>query len=110
MRFSSMSYTHFTQICSWVIVADYRKKSLHLGTSWHAGVPIEVVPFGYMRCLTAIRALPSPNAILRMAGAAKAGPVVTDNGNFIVDAPVSAELYAEPRKVRDLCGDAYMLI
>jgi len=30
--------------------------------------------------------LGAENCTLRMAGASKAGPVVTDNGNFIVDA------------------------
>jgi ribose 5-phosphate isomerase A len=33
-------------------------------------------------------------------GKAKAGPVVTDNGNFIIDAPFPAEMYADPQRVR----------
>jgi len=81
---------------TWVLVADYRKKSLTLGTSWHNGIPLEVVPFGYVRTLNALRSI-SPNAALRMAGAAKAGPVLSDNGNFIIDAPVAPALYADPR-------------
>jgi len=31
---------------------------------------------------------------------AKAGPVVTDNGNFIVDAPFSEAAMKKPREVR----------
>jgi ribose 5-phosphate isomerase len=35
---------------------------------------------------------------LRM-GKAKAGPVVSDNGNFIVDAPFPKEMMKDPKKV-----------
>jgi ribose 5-phosphate isomerase A len=83
---------------------------------WKQGVPIEVVPFAaghvmsalsrmyasrpslsstdtvrvliqlFCFCVLAfISSLPGASA-LRMGGAAKAGPVVTDNGNFVVDA------------------------
>jgi len=31
---------------------------------------------------------------------AKAGPVVTDNGNFIIDAPFSEAAMKKPREVR----------
>ena len=40
----------------------------------------------------------SPDAALRMAKA-KAGPVVTDNGNFVVDAPFGPEALADPKQV-----------
>lgn len=43
--------------------------------------------------------LGSPNATLRMAKA-KAGPVVTDNGNFVIDAPFSRDLVRDPSAVR----------
>ena len=29
----------------------------------------------------------SPSPFIRLGGSAKAGPIVTDNGNFIIDAP-----------------------
>lgn len=67
-----------------VIIADYRKRSDALGTGWRKGIPLEVLPAGYrpvMRAITAAGGVPT----LRMA-IAKAGPVVTDNGMFIVDA------------------------
>jgi ribose 5-phosphate isomerase A len=41
----------------------------------------------------------SPNATLRMARA-KAGPVVTDNGNFIIDAPFREDALRKPHKVQ----------
>lgn len=89
---------------TWIMVADYRKNSTVLGTNvsaafggwrplvvsfvnanmqWKQGIPIEVATFAYaqvMDRLTRMGGLP----ILRM-GKAKAGPVVSDNGNFIVD-------------------------
>jgi len=70
-----------------VIVADHRKESQTLGQKWKAGVPIEVIPLAHVpvaRRLT--QQLGARSACLRMAGASKAGPVVTDNGNFLLDA------------------------
>lgn len=104
-------------VISFVLVADYRKKSATLGTNvrflsfllkltyliglspgqWKQGVPIEVVPFAYTKVLQNLEALKSP-AILRMAKA-KAGPVVSDNGNFIIDAPFDEEKMAHPYEV-----------
>ncbi|KAI8079893.1 ribose 5-phosphate isomerase A-domain-containing protein [Halteromyces radiatus] len=70
-----------------IIVADYRKKSSHLGVEWTKGVPIEVVPMAYkmvMRQLETKLSLKPIESKLRMA-INKAGPVVTDNGNFVID-------------------------
>lgn len=68
-----------------VIVADYRKRSVILGTNWTSGVPIEVMPMAYV-CVQRKCAELGGDAKLRMAPAGKAGPVVTDNGNFVLDA------------------------
>jgi ribose 5-phosphate isomerase A len=74
---------------------------------WKKGIPIEILPQAYesfsklMKNLTA--SLPiqlTPN--LRMA-VLKAGPVVTDNGNFIIDlvpsAPLAPNIISELEKV-----------
>nr|XP_012328394.1 ribose-5-phosphate isomerase isoform X2 [Aotus nancymaae] len=45
-----------------IVIADFRKDSKNLGDQWHKGIPIEVIPMAYVP-----------------------GPVVTDNGNFILD-------------------------
>ena len=37
--------------------------------------------------LQTLKALGSPAPFLRLGGKAKAGPIVTDNNNFIIDAP-----------------------
>jgi len=84
---------------TFIVVADYRKNSAVLGTSYISGVPIEVSPFAHTSVLRSLRTkLDSPNAILRM-GRAKAGPVVTDNGNFIIDAPFSEDALRKPHKL-----------
>ncbi|KAI8374971.1 ribose 5-phosphate isomerase A-domain-containing protein [Choanephora cucurbitarum] len=70
-----------------VIVADFRKKSQKLGTGWTKGVPIEVVPMTYKSVMKHIETKLSVKPVeskLRMA-INKAGPVVTDNGNFVID-------------------------
>ncbi|KAJ3832974.1 ribose 5-phosphate isomerase A-domain-containing protein [Lentinula raphanica] len=84
---------------TFILVADYRKNVEYLGTNFKAGVPIEVVPFAYAKVLQNLhQVLKSPNATLRMA-VAKAGPVVTDNGNFVIDAPFDIERMKEPYTV-----------
>ncbi|KAG6336224.1 hypothetical protein ID866_2875 [Astraeus odoratus] len=78
-----------------ILVADYRKNAEYLGTNF-PGVPIEVVPFAYAKVLQNLQhRLGSPNAMLRMAKS-KAGPVVSDNGNFIIDAPFPLDIMKNP--------------
>ena len=66
------------------VVADFRKDSNRLGENWKKGVPIEVVPMAWKPVQSKIEKLFGGTAPLRMA-VNKAGPLVTDNGNFIVD-------------------------
>jgi ribose 5-phosphate isomerase A len=67
-----------------IVIADFRKDSTYLGEQWKKGVPIEVIPMAYVPLMKKLEKMGStPN--LRMAKA-KAGPLVTDNGNFIIDA------------------------
>ncbi|CAG8597918.1 7340_t:CDS:2 [Acaulospora morrowiae] len=68
-----------------IIVADYTKESKVLGEKWTQGVPIEVIPFCYTLVLSSLKKLGCPSPNLRMAKA-KAGPIITDNGNFVIDA------------------------
>nr|CAG8602536.1 15306_t:CDS:2 [Entrophospora candida] len=70
---------------NFVLVADYTKKSKFLGEKWKQGVPIEVVSFTYVRVMKELEALGCEHIKLRMAKC-KAGPIISDNGNFIVDA------------------------
>ena len=66
-----------------IILVDYRKKSEKLGMNWKKGVPIEVIPMAYFPIMKKLKVL-SGKPILRMAQS-KSGPLITDNGNFIVD-------------------------
>lgn len=67
-----------------VVIADHRKKVEHLGTAWKY-VPIEVLPLAYKPLQLKIQDRFGGLAELRMSGKSKAGPVVTDNSNFIID-------------------------
>jgi len=66
-----------------VIIVDYTKKSEVLGENWHKGVPIEIIPLALTPIMMKLEKLEG-KPVLRMAKA-KAGPVVSDNGNFIID-------------------------
>lgn len=63
-----------------VVVADDRKMVTTLGAF---PLPIEITPFGHGTTLKAIMAALGCEATLRMDGEA---PLITDNGNLIVDA------------------------
>ncbi|XP_075419238.1 ribose-5-phosphate isomerase [Tenrec ecaudatus] len=67
-----------------IVIADFRKNSQNLGDQWHKGIPIEVIPMAYVPVSRAVTRKFGGVAELRMA-VNKAGPVVTDNGNFILD-------------------------
>jgi len=92
---------------TWIVVADYRKNSKLLGTTYTRGVPVEVAPFAYAKLLQNLRHLGSTSAELRMA-VRKAGPVVTDNSNFVIDAPFPQGQMKEPyellKRIKMLTG------
>lgn len=67
-----------------VVIADYTKDSKNLGERYKKGIPIEVIPMAYVPISQKITAMFGGNVRLRNA-IAKAGPVVTDNSNFILD-------------------------
>ncbi|MBD3255856.1 MAG: ribose 5-phosphate isomerase A [Candidatus Lokiarchaeota archaeon] len=66
-----------------IVIADFRKRSSKLGEKWKKGVPIEVIPIAYVPLMNKFQKL-GGKPVLRMAQA-KAGPLVTDNGNFVID-------------------------
>ncbi|XP_044730191.1 ribose-5-phosphate isomerase [Chrysoperla carnea] len=67
-----------------IIVADYTKNSVKLGENYKKGIPIEVVPIAYVPVMKKIAENFGGKLQLR-SGISKAGPCVTDNGNFILD-------------------------
>jgi ribose 5-phosphate isomerase A len=68
-----------------VVVADDRKNQKTLGSTWKQGVPLEVTPLAYRLVMLKVSKL-GGKPVLRMCSTGKAGPVVTDNGNFVIDA------------------------
>lgn len=70
---------------SFVVICDGSKRSDYLGQKWRRGVPIEVIPMAAEPVLKRLRELGAREPSLRMAKS-KMGPVVSDNGNFIIDA------------------------
>lgn len=66
-----------------IIIVDFRKNSGCLGKNWKKGVPIEVIPMAYYPIMAKFKNL-GGNPKLRMAQS-KSGPLITDNGNFIID-------------------------
>ena len=66
-----------------LIVIDENKKVKTLGENNHP-VPIEVIPFAAPLVMRKIKDI-GGNPVLR-EGNKKVGPVITDNGNFIIDA------------------------
>ncbi|OWB64823.1 hypothetical protein B5S30_g144 [[Candida] boidinii] len=84
-----------------IVVADYRKKSPEmLGHAWKKGVPIEVVPSAYNKILRELKSV-GGNPTVRPGGAAKAGPVITDNGNFIIDCDFGEIPVVKVRELND---------
>lgn len=69
------------------IVADYRKNSKQLGDNWTKGIPIEVLPMSCnsVRHFICHEFNTKMDDIQIRTGKEKAGPIVTDNGNFILD-------------------------
>jgi ribose 5-phosphate isomerase A len=64
-----------------VVVIDESKLVEHLGEKF--SVPVEVLPFALQPVMKSLQAL-GGNAVLRM-GVKKDGPVITDQGNMIID-------------------------
>ncbi|CCE92953.1 ribose-5-phosphate isomerase RKI1 TDEL_0F01420 [Torulaspora delbrueckii] len=77
-----------TSAKTFIVVADSSKRSPRLlGSNWRQGIPIEVVPPAYVRIKTKLlNEMGAVSVVLRQGGKAKAGPIVTDNNNFILDA------------------------
>ncbi|CAG0888511.1 unnamed protein product [Darwinula stevensoni] len=77
---------------TFVIVADQRqrafiacsKQSQYLGQQWKGGIPIEVIPMAHVPIARRVEETFGGKVELRMA-VKKMGPILTDNGNFILD-------------------------
>lgn len=82
-----------------VIVADSSKAVKTMGTKF--ALPVEIVPEAYISVKKALEKL-GANVVLR-EGVRKCGPVITDNGNQIVDCLWQNPV--DPKKMEDLIDD-----
>jgi len=67
-------------------------------------IPVECVPAAYISVKNKLIELQAKKVVLRLAGKAKDGPVITENGNYILDAVfdnVSADL---EQKIKSIVG------
>lgn len=74
-----------TQAKKFICVADHRKLQPRLLTFWKY-IPIEVEPLATHTVMKEILALGATSAVLREGHMMKAGPIKTDQDNFIIDA------------------------
>ncbi|RKF64905.1 Ribose-5-phosphate isomerase [Erysiphe neolycopersici] len=75
-----------TSAKKFICVADYRKLQPRLLSAWQS-IPIEIAPTSAPTIKRILITLGSSDPKIRQGGSAKAGPVVTDNGMWIMDAP-----------------------
>jgi len=75
-----------THARKFICVADYRKLQPRLLTKWPS-IPIEVEPLAAGSVLSTLRSLGSQSPTIRTGPMDKAGPLKTDQANFIIDAP-----------------------
>lgn len=75
-----------THAKKFICVADHRKLQPRLLTKWPT-IPIEVEPLAASTVMEALEDLGSKGAFIREGHISKAGPIKTDQDNFIVDAP-----------------------
>lgn len=75
-----------THAKKFICVADHRKLQPRLLTKWPT-IPIEVEPLAASTVIEALEDLGSKGPFIREGHISKAGPIKTDQDNFIVDAP-----------------------
>ncbi|KAL1311761.1 hypothetical protein AAFC00_001848 [Neodothiora populina] len=83
-----------TRAKKFVCIADYRKNQARLLNSWKY-IPIEVAPISHATVMRQLKLLGSINPVLREHTLAKTGPVQTDQGFYIIDAPFKTLLSEE---------------
>lgn len=80
-----------------IIIVDESKKSQRLGEKWTKGIPLEVMPMAYEAVRQQIQERLGGTVNLRLSASGKAGPVVTDNGFYLMDWLFPHSLPSEPQ-------------
>ena len=84
------------------IIADQSKFVRRLGENFP--VPVECVPAAYISVVNQLLRLKAASVELRLAGKAKDGPVITENGNYILDARFESINSNLERKIKNIVG------
>jgi ribose 5-phosphate isomerase A len=104
MYFSAALLLFSTYLCSGMLSmdawTDYRKRVDHLLTNW-VGVPIEVQPLATEAVRRELITIGSRKPFIRSGLPGKAGHIVTDNGNHIIDAPFPPLLLSSEKDKMD---------
>ncbi len=80
---------HLVHLSSrFLVLVDPSKRVERLGTNFP--VPVECLPFATGLVRDGLRALGAQSVTVRPAGTSKDGPVVSDQGNFVLDARFDA--------------------
>jgi ribose 5-phosphate isomerase A len=85
-----------------VIIADYRKKSLQLGTQWKSGIPIEIIPSAYLPISNHLSEKLRGRVTLRRESKLGNSPTISDNGNWIIDVDFGAISSTESARLATL--------
>ncbi|CAC9890018.1 unnamed protein product, partial [Aureobasidium pullulans] len=86
-----------TRAKKFVCIADYRKNQTRLISKWPS-IPIEVAPIAHATVMRQLKLIGSVDPVLREHTLAKTGPVQTDQGFYIIDAPFKPLLIQEDVK------------
>ncbi|KEQ65574.1 ribose 5-phosphate isomerase A [Aureobasidium melanogenum CBS 110374] len=97
-----------TRAKKFVCIADYRKNQTRLITKWPS-IPIEVAPIAHATVMRQLKLIGSINPVLREHTLAKTGPIQTDQGFYIIDAPFKPLLTQEDvtalaHKIKSISG------
>lgn len=85
-----------------VVIADETKMVKNLGKNFP--LPIEIVPEARLSVMYALEQLGAQSILLR-EGLRKMGPVVTDNGNFILDVKWGKTKRIAPKKLESVLNE-----
>ena len=67
-------------------------------------IPVECVPAAYKSATTKLYELGADKVHLRLSGKSKDGPVITENGNYILDATFSEVSHSLETEIKQIVG------
>ena len=84
------------------IIVDNSKLVRRLGQNFP--IPVECVPSGFVSVMSKLYDLGAIDVQLRLAGTAKDGPVITENGNYILDTKFDEVKQSSESDIKSIIG------